>query len=338
MTNSIDRRVFFQSVGATLAGSAAWCSLGNGRSLASGLFNGLSGSEPAPLANIGGKWINPQKVFLWENTRKEIRELLNDGQLKAAILPTGSIEQHNEHMSVVCDIAISTLIAQQVALALYPQVIVAPPSPCGFAPYHMARPGTVTLRKETLQAYVLDVLDSLRAHGIGTMLVLNGHGGNHSVLQEMLPEWRKELSGVALDMDSYWNGIPKEFQKQVMKAQEQTSHAGEFETSIYMAAFPGRLRAFTMQEYDEAHLDYESGFSPAVQEFLKRDARSFKDGEINMRGENGRDRERQQEALLATAKTGEALLSKAIESFVDHLRKMIAATETGQTWPLTTQP
>ena len=51
----------------------------------------------------------------------------------------------------------------------------------------MARKGTITLRKETFQAYVLDVLDSLKAHGIRNILVLNGHGGNHQPLLEMLP-------------------------------------------------------------------------------------------------------------------------------------------------------
>ena len=45
-----------------------------------------------------------------------------------------------------------------------------------------------------------------------------------------------------------------------MRSKELTAHAGEFETSLYMAAFPGRLRSITMQDYDHAHLDYESGF------------------------------------------------------------------------------
>ncbi len=107
-------------------------------------------------------FVNPRKIMLAENTRKEFREWMESGLLKAAIVPAGSIEQHNEHMSMGVDIVVSTLISQQVALALYPQVVVAPPSPCGFAPYHMARKGTVTLRKETFQAYLLDVLSCLK--------------------------------------------------------------------------------------------------------------------------------------------------------------------------------
>ena len=280
----------------------------------------------------GGAFVNPNKVLLWENTRKEIRERLASGQLKAAILPTGSVEQHNEHMTMVADVAIATLICQRAALELYPQVIVAPPSPCGFAPYHMARKGTMTLRKETFQAYILDVMSSLKAHGIRTILALNGHGGNHQPMQEALPEWRKEL-GINIDADSYWSGTPRSYIKKILSAKEPTSHAGEFETSIYMAAFPGRLRSFTMQEYDEANLDYESGFSPDVQEFLRRDGRTFKDGKISVQGYNASDRRRQEEAQLAHAKTGEIILTKATRFVVDRLQKMIAATEAGKPWP-----
>jgi creatinine amidohydrolase/Fe(II)-dependent formamide hydrolase-like protein len=277
------------------------------------------------LAKTPGGFVHPNKVLLWENTREEVREQLESGQLKAAILPTGSVEQHNEHMAMVADVAIATLISQKAALSLFPQVTVAPPSPCGYAPYHMARKGTMALRKETFLAYVLDVMSSLKAHGIHNIFILNGHGGNHQPLQEALPGWRDELE-IQIEADSYWSGANREYTSQFMKAKEPTSHAGEFETSIYMAAFPERLRSFTMQEYDHARLNYESGFSPDVEEFLRRDGRSFKDGKIDVRGENVKDRRRQEEALLAQAETGEKILSKAIEFVVGRVRNMIAAS------------
>ncbi len=85
------------------------------------------------------------------------------------------------------DIVLSTFISQQAALQLYPQVTVAPPYPVDYSPYHMARKGTLTLRKETLQAYIFDVMESLKTHSIRTVLVVNGHGGNHGLLQDVLP-------------------------------------------------------------------------------------------------------------------------------------------------------
>ena len=66
------------------------------------------------------KYVNPDRVMLAENTRKEIREALDSGDLKAAIIPLGSIEQHNEHLTLNADIAMATFVSQQVALRLYP--------------------------------------------------------------------------------------------------------------------------------------------------------------------------------------------------------------------------
>ena len=66
-------------------------------------------------------YINPRKVLLYESTRKEFREAIEGGALKAVIVPTGSTEQHNEHLAMINDTASVTLIAQQAALLLYPK-------------------------------------------------------------------------------------------------------------------------------------------------------------------------------------------------------------------------
>ena len=86
-----------------------------------------------------------RKVLLWENTRKEFRELLEGGDLKAVILPVGSTEQHNEHLAMIQDTASATLLAQQAALLLYPRVLVATPVSVGISPHWMTRRRTRTL-------------------------------------------------------------------------------------------------------------------------------------------------------------------------------------------------
>ena len=327
MSHHINRRGFFQSLKLGAAGTASVV-VSPSSEPAQAAADDLLPFETSRSIRRDKSPVTPERVLLWENTRKEIREWLTSGKLKAAILPTGSIEQHNEHMAMVADVANSTLISQRAALELYPAVVVAPPSPCGYAPYHMARKGTITLRRETFQAYVYDVMESLKAHGIRTILVLNGHGGNHQPLQEVLPRFRKEL-GINIEATSYWIGTPPSYTKTIMKSKQPTSHAGEFETSIYMAAYPDRLRPFSMGDYDDAHLNYEDNFAPDVLPFLRRDGRTFKQGKIDCRDENIRDRRRQAEALLATSETGEAILSKATSYVVELVQRMIAATEAG---------
>ena len=108
----------------------------------------------------------PRKVLLYESTRKEFREAIEGGTLKAVILPTGSTEQHNEHLAMINDTASVTLIAQKAALLLYPNVMVATPVPVGISPHWMDRKGTLTLKKETFLAVVFDICESLQTHGV----------------------------------------------------------------------------------------------------------------------------------------------------------------------------
>src|SRR5262245_65507885 len=108
----------------------------------------------AASATASDTYVNPRKVLLWESTRKEFRELLEGGSLKAVIVPTGSTEQHNEHLAMINDTASVTLIAQQAALLVYPQVTVATPVPIGISPHRMDRKGTLSLKKETFPQVV----------------------------------------------------------------------------------------------------------------------------------------------------------------------------------------
>ena len=286
--------------------------------------------DTTPLAGADRPLVHPRKVLLWENTRREVREWLESGKLKAAILPTGAIEQHNEHMALATDIGVASVISHTIALKMYPQVIIAPPSPCGFSPYWMARRGTISLREETFLAYVFDVLSSLKTHGIHTVYLLNGHGGNGGPLKENVPSWRKELN-MTLDSDTYVGALARDgYIHEVCESKQLTSHAGEFETSIVMAAFPDRVRQITMKQYDDAKLDYESGFTAEEKAWLALNHRSTPE---RLKGENVKDRRRQEEAFLSTVEKGEKMITRCVEYYSEQLTKMIAAREAGKPWP-----
>ena len=68
-----------------------------------------------------------EEVRLWKLTRRHVRERLEQGLIKGAILPTGSTEQHNEHLTMEHDTASAAHVAYQAALQLYPQTVVATP-------------------------------------------------------------------------------------------------------------------------------------------------------------------------------------------------------------------
>lgn len=245
-------------------------------------------------------YVHPRKVLLWESTRKEFREALEEGRLQAVILPTGSTEQHNEHLAMIHDTASATLVAQQAALRLYPQVMVATPVPVGISPHWMDRKGTLTLRKETFLAVVFEICESLKTHGVGAILILNGHGGNDGPLKDSLPEFRVRL-GIRLAAHSYWEAYTPEIVKKYLASGRAPGHAAEFETSFALAAFPERVRW--------EGVDYEK----AKPRLGIKDPKSAEEDELFAR-----------EARLAAAAKGEALIAIAVDWVVARLRNLIA--------------
>ena len=297
MVDKTTRRAFLSSV--TAAGLSAGIGLTAGE---------LSAKDapvrPSILSPAGDSYILPRKVLLYECTRREIRERLISGKLKAAIVPTGSTEQHNEHMAMIMDTAGALLISQQIALRMYPEVVVSTPVSVGISPHWMNRKGTLTLKKETFLAMVYDICESLKTHGIETILIVNGHGGNEEALKESIPEFRSKL-GITIDAYSYWDGISKDLAKQFLETgnspgyapEFETSHASEFETSIALAAFPERIR-YVGVDHNKAELTI-------TDEERKVDKSGF------------------EQSKLATAEKGEAIISYAVNCVVEKLRVMM---------------
>ena len=215
-----------------------------------------------------------REVRLERLTRREVRQALEQGHFSAAIIPTGSIEQHLEHMAMGQDIASSTYVAERAAERLYPNVLVAVPVSIGLSEHHMLFPGTLSARTGSWLAVVFDAVESLMRHGVKKVLLLNGHGGNRLALDAALLQWRLQLvrtygtpltdteteglsaytdyvdallkrpnTGVDLRYHSYWDLVPKEFAHKVLDLEQYPGHAQEFETAFALYAFPESVRS-----------------------------------------------------------------------------------------------
>ena len=253
----------------------------------------------AEVVPAGNTYVDPRKVLLWESTRKEFREALEGGTLKAVIVPTGSTEQHNKHLAMINDTASVTLVAQQAALLVYPQVTVATPVSIGISPHWMDRKGTLTLKKETFLAVVFDICESLKTHGVDRILVLNGHGGNVAPLRESVPGFARKL-GIRIETNSYWDAYTPEIVQRYMQSGKAPGHAAEFETSFAMAAFPQRIH---WEGVDYARIK--------PQLHIKDPASAKQEEEFA------------QEAKLATTAKGEAMIGIAVKWTADRLRQLI---------------
>ncbi len=140
-----------------------------------------------------------------------------------AVVPVGSTEQHG-YLSLAVDAILSERVAAEAAEPL--GVPVFPALAYGITPYFRRFPGTVSLRLETYQRVIVDVLDSLAGHGFERIVFVNGHGGNTpggSVLQE----WMNEHRGARVKWHNWWNA-PRTFAA-VQAIDPQASHASWME-------------------------------------------------------------------------------------------------------------
>ena len=156
-----------------------------------------------------------EEVRLWKLTRRHVRERLQKGLIKAAILPTGSTEQHNEHLAMDHYTASAVHVAHQAALQLFPQTVVATPMSVGISEHWMEFKGTLSLRPETFFTVAYDICESLQRLGVEHILICNGHAGNGPLRNEVA-RFSKEL-GIDVQFHSYWEAYTKEFVDEMME-------------------------------------------------------------------------------------------------------------------------
>lgn len=182
-------------------------------------------------------------VFLGELTRDELKESIAGGVVKGAIVPLGSCEQHADHLPMIHDTASVTEIARRVALAFRPRVLVTPTISMSISEHHMEHGGALTIRPRVVVEYLYDVCHSLKRLGVPKVMVLNGHGGNNRAkLESEAPETVRRMDELDVVYLTYWQPCPASFYEEHLQVDRSAGHAGEFETSVALALFPGQVR------------------------------------------------------------------------------------------------
>ncbi len=210
--------------------------------------------------------MSDERVFVGDFTRREFRERMQEGVIRAAIVPTGATEQHNEHLEMIHDIFHCSHMAEQAARRLHPQVVVATPIPIGVSEHWMEHIGTLTVRAEIFCEYVFDVCHSLKRAGIENILILNGHGGNVKPLMRRIDEYRAKL-GIELRFQSYWDVYDPALVQATMEKGSLPGHACEFETSTMLVLAPDRVHADAIENEGAAVATREKGeklIEPAI--------------------------------------------------------------------------
>jgi creatinine amidohydrolase len=178
--------------------------------------------------------------FMWgEMTSPAIDQAARDGRV--AILPTACVEDHGKHLPVDTDIRLCSEIVARAAARVPDEAVVLPTISHGYDPHHMDFPGPTSVEGPTFLSYLVDVCLSVARHGFSRIMIVNGHGSNAPWIEAagrkvIIATGGKVLCGSL----SYWS-LPEvaEAAARVMTTPERPpGHAGEFETSLYLALRP----------------------------------------------------------------------------------------------------
>ena len=186
------------------------------------------------------------EILLRKLTRREFRQRMDSGELKACILPVAAIEQHLEHLAMEHDWRSVSHVAGAVAGYLRPGVLVAEGLMTGISEHHMRHRGTLSLQPGTFLAVLSDLIDSVVRAGFKNVLVLNGHGGNTAACGATWDQFLRRYQ-VNLQFLSYWDVLTETDARELLKSghrlpDDLPGHAQEFETAIALAAFPENVR------------------------------------------------------------------------------------------------
>ena len=226
-------------------------------------------------------------------TRREFRERMQSGELKACIIPVAAIEQHLEHLAMEHDWRSVCHVASAVAERLRPHVLVAEGLMAGISEHHMRHPGTLSLRPGTFLAVLSDLIESAVRGGFKNILVLNGHGGNVAPVNGVWDQFLR-LNQMNVHFLSYWDVLTRADAKELLNSGHELpndlpGHAQEFETGFALAAFPENVRTKMWTEQAD------------------------------------------QKPALATAKQGEAFIKRIVERVALHLQEMIDGRRVAKT-------
>jgi creatinine amidohydrolase len=196
----------------------------------------------------------------WGNrTYDEVRETAErDGSV--LVLPVGSIEQHGHHLPVGTDTIlvaeVANLAAERVAGSV--PVLVAPPAWAGHSPHHMPFGGTLTLSDDTFREVLVETADSALENGFDAVLLLNGHGGNASLISTTTSAVGTDHPDVDVLGLTYFT-LAESFIGDIRESEPGgMAHGGEFETSLMLYLRPELVRE---DELEGTYMDepYEHG-------------------------------------------------------------------------------
>tara|TARA_R110002073_G_scaffold186240_1_gene344830 strand:+ start:3982 stop:4749 length:768 start_codon:yes stop_codon:yes gene_type:complete len=180
-------------------------------------------------------------------------------------LPVGAHEQHGPHLPMGTDALLATRMAEAVASRV--NGLVLPTISYGYKSQARSGggqtfPGTISLDGSTLVGMTQDIIRELARHGVGRLVVLDGHYENQWFLTEGIELAQRELQASGKQMEilrtEYWDYCPQHVLDTVFDGNfpgYDLEHAALIETSMMLYWQPELVRVDAIPQNDQADFD-----------------------------------------------------------------------------------
>ena len=240
-------------------------------------------------------------------TWPEVRDAAAEGRI--VIIPCATIEQHGYHLPVDMDNRGCFHVCAEAARRRPDILLNTPLLPYGFNEHNMEFPGTVNIRYDIFIEYLFDVAQSYTRMGFRRIMIVNGHGSNQMLCNLAARRVVNETPAIAMSLP-YWCLHADKFNETLRESVSPggTAHAGEYETSVYLALNPDAVdmdkavKELAPKLSDKIWVDLTAGSSDV--DFVDNYSR------YNKSGVEG-------DATKGTAEKGEQILEWVVEGLVE---------------------
>lgn len=246
-------------------------------------------------------------------TYSEVAEVAErDGSV--LVVPVGSIEQHGNHMPVGTDTILVDAVAHLSAERVVDDVpiLVTPPVWSGYSPHHMPFGGTITIEYDDMLDIIEEIADTALDNGFDSLLLLNGHGGNASLISSATSTIGTQHPEVEVLGLTYFQ-LAASFIDDIRDTDlGGMGHAGEFETSLMM-----HLRPELVKEDQMEGTNMDEPYPQSIDDLVAGGPLSvYRDfTEYSESGAIG-------DPTVATAEKGEKILELLCDEMADLLNQM----------------
>jgi creatinine amidohydrolase len=176
---------------------------------------------------------------IYDLTSTDVSEVL--GRRGVVVMPFGSVEQHGPHLPCGTDTMAAELVADELAERL--DALVVPAGQYGVTPIHAGHPGTISLRRDVFESYLMNLCEEMVAMGASTFVFVNWHEGNIASLDAVATDLQTKHEVLVVTAQACYTA-----QRHYAPTGGELTHGGGIETLAVMAHDPGLARLDRVSE------------------------------------------------------------------------------------------